>query len=112
MSSKDSGQKVSGTFTGKTTGTATVDESKQPEEQKKSFDSLLTKLQARGIRLVDFTSANEGRRKKMLQEDYQDIKNDAGWLYDEPIEVPSEVFAKEADLEKQKQEAFDAKLKK
>ena len=78
---------------------------KTPEPPKKSYDKLFAKLQARGMSLVEFRSADEKRRKKMLQDDYQDIKNEAGWLYDEPIEFPAEVVAKEVQLNKEKLEA-------
>jgi hypothetical protein len=74
-------------------------------EQKKSYDKLLAKLDARGIALYEFANVKESRRKKMLQDEYQDIKNESGWLYDEPIEFPSEVLAKEKDLQKAKLEA-------
>ena len=107
MSSKDSGQKVTGTFTGKTTGntasnTATVEES---NEKKKSYDRLLSTLNAKGISLIEFSSVKENRRKKMLKDDYQEIKNESGWIYDEPIQLPVEVFEQEKDLNKKKAEA-------
>ena len=102
MSSKDSGTK-SGTFTGKQLSTA------EPEEQKKSYDKLLAKLQSRGISLLEFAHVDERRRKKMLQDEYQDIKNESAWIYDEPIEIPADVFAKEKDLEKARLEALKTK---
>jgi hypothetical protein len=79
---------------------------KTAEEPKKSYDKLVAKLQSRGISLVEFAHVTESRRKKMLKDDYQDIKNETGWLYDEPIEYPAEVIQKEKDLEKTKIEAL------
>jgi len=98
----------SGTFTGKTTGTGgstSATESEQQQQQKKNYDKLLAKLNSRGISLLEFAVAEEKRKKKMLQDDYQDIKNDAGWLYDEPMELPADLIAKEKELQKAKLEA-------
>jgi|GEM_PF-4663654 len=95
------------------TGTATSSEGGGSEEKPKlNFDKLLEKLVARGISLMEFAHVQENRRKKMLQDDYQDIKNETGWMYDEPIEVPKEAFEKEAELrEKRAAEAIAAAKK-
>lgn len=67
-----------------------------------SYDNLLTKLVGRGISLTEFAHVDERRRKRMLKDDYQELKDDAKWQYDEPIELPAEVYTKEAELKAKK----------
>lgn len=74
-------------------------------EKKQNFDKLLTKLDSRGISIVEFAAVDEKRRKRMLQDEYQDIKNEGAWQYDERIELSPEVLQKEKDLQKAKLEA-------
>jgi len=90
--------------TTKTTATTTSGTATEPEQPKKNYDKLLAKLNSRGISLLEFAVAEEKRKKKMLQDDYQDIKNDAGWLYDEPMELPADLIAKEKEVQKAKLE--------
>jgi hypothetical protein len=96
MSSKDNSTR----FSGKTT--ATAESNTATEEPKKSYDKLLTKLNGRGISLLEFAHVDEKRRKKMLKDDYQDIKNETGWLYDEVVEIPATVYEKEKQLNDEK----------
>lgn len=79
----------------KPTATAT---SSETAEQKGNYDKLLTKLTGRGISLVEFAHVDERRRKRMLQDEYQEIKDDGKWQYDEPIELPAEVYEKEKQM--------------
>jgi hypothetical protein len=82
--------------------------SSETAEQKGNYDKLLIKLTGRGISLVEFAHVDERRRKRMLQDEYQELKDDGKWQYDEPIELPAEVYEKE----KQMKEAAAKEVKK
>lgn len=75
------------------TGTAT-------EKREQNFDKLMAKLAERRISLLEFAAVKEDRRKRILKDDYEDIKKDGNWLYDERIEYPPEILQKERDAEK------------
>ncbi len=108
MSSRRTGTEPQGQGQPRPTTTAEGTE----EKPKMNFDKLLEKLVSRGIALVEFAHVQENRRKRMLQDDYQDIKNETGWMYDEPIDAPKEAYEKENELKDRKREELEAKTKK
>jgi hypothetical protein len=83
-----------------TTTTATATKETATEKRDQNFDKLSAKLAEKRISLLEFAAVKEERRKRMLKDDYEDIKKEGNWLYDERIEYPPEILQKERDAEK------------
>jgi len=68
--------------------------SQQPEEEAKEklpssgdpkFDALRDALIEKKIAWAGFMGGDEGFRKRALKDDYQKMKDEHKWLYDQPI---------------------------
>lgn len=55
--------------------------------------TLEKELEKRDINYALFANTTEDKRKKMLGEDYQEVKTEYGWLYDQPINKENQKLA-------------------
>lgn len=60
--------------------------SKAKETTAKKQTSLEDKLKELDIPYSQFKGADELFRKRCLKENYQEVKNEYGWQYDQPIQ--------------------------